>query len=32
MAPAYPVYNRTLKREKKKPAPEIIRLTDGLLK
>ncbi len=29
---AYPVYNRTLKRERKKLAPEIIRLTDELLK
>lgn len=29
---AYPVYNRVLKIERKKIAPEIIRLTDELLK
>ena len=29
---AYPVYNRTLKREREKIAPEIIRLTDELMK
>ncbi len=29
---AYPIYNFVLKREKKKAAPEIIRLTDELLK
>ena len=28
---AYPVYNRILKSERKKIAPEIIRLTDELL-
>lgn len=28
---AYPVYSRTLKNERKKIAPEIIRLTDELL-
>lgn len=29
---AYPVYNRTLKKERKKIAAEIIRLTDELMK
>ena len=29
---AYPVYNRTLKKERKKIAPEIMRLTDELMK
>lgn len=29
---AYPMYNITLNREKKKVAPEIIRLTDELMK
>ncbi len=29
---AYPVYNRTLKKEREKIAPEIIRLSDELLK
>lgn len=29
---AYPVYNRTAERERKKIAPEIIRLTDELMK
>ncbi|MBE6642185.1 MAG: sugar porter family MFS transporter [Ruminococcaceae bacterium] len=29
---AYPLYNRTLKRERKKIAPEIIALTDELMK
>jgi len=29
---AYPVYKRTLKKERNKIAPEIIRLTDELLK
>ncbi len=29
---AYPAYNKTLKKERKKIAPEIIRLTDELLK
>lgn len=29
---AYPVYNRTLKKEREKIAPEIMRLTDELLK
>lgn len=29
---AYPIYNYTVKRERKKIAPEIIRLTDELLK
>lgn len=29
---AYPLYNRTLKREREKIAPEILRLTDELMK
>ena len=29
---AYPMYNRTLKKEREKIAPEIIRLTDELMK
>ncbi len=29
---AYPIYNRTLKKERKKIAPEIIRLSDDLMK
>lgn len=29
---AYPVYNRTLKKEREKIAPEIMRLTDELIK
>ena len=29
---AYPVYNRTLKKEREKIAPEILRLTDELIK
>lgn len=29
---AYPIYNRTLKKERAKIAPEIIRLTDALMK
>jgi len=29
---AYPVYNRMVKRQRKKIAPEIIRLTDELMK
>ena len=29
---AYPIYNRTIKNEREKIAPEIIRLTDELLK
>lgn len=29
---AYPIYNRTLKREREKIAPEILRLTDELMK
>lgn len=32
VALAYPVYNRTLKKEREKIAPEILRLTDELLK
>ena len=29
---AYPIYNHTVKKERKKIAPEIIRLTDELMK
>ena len=29
---AYPIYNRTLKKEREKIAPEIIRLSDELMK
>ena len=29
---AYPVYNRTIQKERKKVAPEILRLTDELMK
>ncbi len=29
---AYPLYNRIIKKERKKIAPEIIRLTDELIK
>ena len=32
VACAYPVYNRTLKKERERIAPEILRLTDDLLK
>lgn len=32
VALAYPVYNRVLKKEREKIAPEILRLTDELLK
>ncbi len=32
VAAAYPVYNRTLKKEREKIAPEILRLTDELMK
>lgn len=32
VAAAYPVYNRTLRKERERIAPEIIRLTDELLK
>lgn len=32
LAVAYPIYNRTLKKEREKIAPEIIRLTDELMK
>ena len=29
---AYPIYNRIVKKEREKIAPEIIRLTDELIK
>lgn len=29
---AYPIYNKTIKRERKKITPEILRLTDELMK
>ncbi len=32
LACAYPIYNHTIKKERKKIAPEIIRLTDELMK
>ena len=32
VALAYPIYNRTLKKEREKIAPEILRMTDELLK
>lgn len=32
VAAAYPVYNRVMKKEREKIAPEIIRLTDELMK
>lgn len=32
LALAYPLYNRTLKKQREKIAPEILRLTDELLK
>ena len=32
VALAYPIYSRTLKKEREKIAPEILRLTDALLK
>ena len=32
LAVAYPLYNRTLKKERERIAPEIIRLTDELMK
>ena len=32
MALAYPIYNRILKKERKKIAPEILRLTDELIR
>ncbi len=32
IALAYPVYNRVLKRERERIAPEVLRLTDELLK
>ena len=32
VALAYPVYNRILKKERQRIAPEILRLTDELLK
>ncbi len=32
VAVAYPLYNRTLKKERERIAPEILRLTDELMK
>ena len=32
VALAYPIYNRTLKKERERIAPEILRMTDELLK
>ena len=32
VALAYPIYNRTLKRERERIAPEILKITDELLK
>ena len=32
LAVAYPLYNRTLKKERERIAPEILRLTDELMK
>lgn len=32
LAAAYPLYNRVIKKERKRIAPEIIRLTDELMK
>ena len=32
LSAAYPVYNRVIKREREKIAPEVLRLTDELLK
>lgn len=32
LAAAYPVYNRVIKKEREKIAPEILRLTDELMK
>lgn len=32
LAVAYPLYNRTLKKERERIAPEILRLTDELIK
>ena len=32
LAMAYPLYNRTLKKERQRIAPEILRLTDELMK
>lgn len=32
LALAYPLYNRTLKKEREKIAPEILKLTDDLMK
>jgi len=32
VALAYPIYNRTLKKEREKIAPDILRLTDELMK
>ena len=32
LASAYPVYNRVIKKERERIAPEILRLTDELMK
>ena len=32
VATAFPIYNKTVKKEREKIAPEIIRLTDELMK
>ena len=32
LAMAYPIYNRTIKKEREKVAPEILRLTEDLMK
>ena len=32
VALAYPIYNRVLRKERKRIAPEILRLTDALMK
>lgn len=32
LAMAYPMYNRTIKRERRRIAPEVLRLTEDLLK
>ena len=32
LALAYPIYNRTLKKERERIAPEVLRLTEDLMK